>query len=49
MLSDTESAVPGQQPSLALDFAAPTEKNIEQLKVLNRAIFPIAYQVGGWG
>lgn len=31
------------QPRLALTFGAVTEKNVEQLKVLNRAIFPINY------
>ncbi|PSC69043.1 N-alpha-acetyltransferase 50 [Micractinium conductrix] len=36
-----EPAVP--EPRLALSFGAITEKNIEQLKVLNRAIFPIKY------
>lgn len=30
-------------PRLALSFGAVTEKNVEQLKVLNRAIFPINY------
>lgn len=44
---------PPADSRLRIDFTGPTAGNIGQLKVLNRAIFPIAYQVrrstgGAW-
>ena len=34
---------------LEITFVEVREKNVEQLKVLNRAIFPINYQVNATG
>jgi len=43
MAAAAAPAAAAEGPRLPLSFGAVTEKNIEQLKMLNRAIFPINY------